>query len=331
MSYNISAPNPCISVIIPCYNAEIWLNSALRSLKHQIFKDFEVICVDDGSTDGTLSVLEKWKKCAELDINIISQKNSGVSKARNVGIEAAKGEYIVFLDADDVFNRYFLMMLYSAVKTENADIAYCRLSRNTAEVLKTDARGAEIVCHSPKQFMLKLLYEMRNYGFCCYIYNRKVIMESGLRFSEDIKFGEDREFNWKYVCGCKKAAWVNVALYGYRANNDSTTRKKSATWHMTDAIKSVDNVYAYMQERNCSFREIYRSYMYARVMWAAAKYFAACGDKKLFRRLAMEYDVKGCMKRLTKDKVFLVALASRLYLIDPRLFYYSVRIRGLIF
>ena len=88
-----------VSVIIPCYNCALLVEETLASLLKQTYKNFEVICVNDGSTDDTLSVLERYLNIADFDLKIISQKNSGVSKARNRGIDEATGKYVLFLDS----------------------------------------------------------------------------------------------------------------------------------------------------------------------------------------------------------------------------------------
>ena len=136
----------------------------------------------------------------------------------------------------------------------------------------------------------------------------------------------DREFNWKYICHCKNAAWINLPLYGYRINPYSVTQK-SASWRKTDLLKAVKRVEDYLAEQKCSFSDEFNSYMYARAMWAVAKTFAVKGNKKLFKRLGEEYDVRACMRVTKKDSNKLVCLASKLYLINSNLFYRVVKLK----
>ena len=104
-----------VSVIIPCYNCANLVEETLESLRNQTCRDFEIICVNDGSTDDTLAVLERWKECNGLDMQIISQPNGGVSRARNAGIQAAQGEYLLFLDADDMYHTIFIQQMCDAI------------------------------------------------------------------------------------------------------------------------------------------------------------------------------------------------------------------------
>ena len=115
-----------ISVIIPVYNAEKYLGQCLDSLIGQTFSDFEIICVNDGSNDSSLDILNNYAdKCDK--IKIINIENSGPGPARNKGLDIASGDYITFVDADDWVDKKFLEILYaSAIKT-NADITECSL------------------------------------------------------------------------------------------------------------------------------------------------------------------------------------------------------------
>ena len=113
---------PVISVIIPVYNAEKYLEKCLNSVIKQTLKDIEIICINDGSTDGSLNILQKYSEKDKRFI-IIDQKNSGQSVARNKGLSVAKGEFIGFVDSDDWIDDDFYEKLYDAAIEYKADIA----------------------------------------------------------------------------------------------------------------------------------------------------------------------------------------------------------------
>lgn len=312
-----------ISIIIPCYNCGTLVGETLKTLENQSFTDFEVICVNDGSKDDTLEVLTKWQNESSLNINVLDQENSGVSVTRNRGMEAAKGKYILFLDADDMYHPDFIRLLVDAIESSNADVSYCRLSRDYDTVFNKGSLNLQYEIKKQPEAMYDLLYKMGSFGFYCYLYRRELLEKENIRFVPDSKFGEDREIIWKYMCHCNTAAFVDEVLYWYRPNMNSATQGK-ASWRRTDSLAAVKRVEGYMKEKNIAFLESYRDYMYARDMWAVAKNFAARRDKELFNRLRKEYDVKTCMKRTAMDKKRLVAIASKLYLIHPMLFFYTV-------
>lgn len=318
---------PKVSIIIPCYNAENVIDETLECLERQTDKCFEAVFVNDGSTDNTQSKLEQFKEKSSISAVILKKANGGVSSARNAGMAIAQGEYLAFLDADDLLADNFVEVMLSAIETANADVAYCKLSRNLSILFNQDIITEQIISEDAESAMNRLLFQMGKYGFYCYIYRRNLLQKYGIVFDETCKYGEDREFIWKYIVHCEKFVSVDAILYGYRENPSSATKKK-ASWRRTDSLQAVKRVEKYMQEYNTDFLPIYADYMYARDMWAVAKAFAVTGARECFNRLCREYDVKHCMKRTVSDSNKLVRLASILFLIHPSLYYYSIRLRG---
>ena len=314
-----------VSIIIPCYNCASLVEETLESLRKQTCQDFEVICVNDGSKDDTLSVLERWKENNGVDMQIISQPNGGVSRARNAGIQAAKGEYLLFLDADDMYHTTYIQQLCDAISQTGADVAYCWLSRNSG-ILSEDHQKAPYICQSQEEAMHNLLHRMPDVGFYCYLYRRDWILRENLAFDVNTRQFEDREFNWKYLCHCQSAVLVDAPLYYYRVTANSVTQNRKTQWR-TEGIDAVKRIEAYLEERNCPFLAELKDYLFPRVIWSAAKRYSLGGERDLLRRLGETYDVKTCMKRTVRDSNKLVALASRCYLIHPSLFYHIVRLK----
>ena len=315
---------PVISVIIPCYNCSATINNTLENLKKQTYKDFEVICINDGSTDGTQEILEEWKATGFLRLNVINKENGGVSSARNCGIDVAKGQYVVFLDSDDEYHSEYLAMLGGAVEQYGADTAYCCLDKVRDNVMGVG--NPTVTVQTQSEAMHNLLYRLGEIGFTCYIYRRDIIQQENLRFDLNTKFGEDREFAWKYLCNCRTVCFIDAPMYWYRIVENSAINGK-ASWRRADTLLAVRRIEKYMEDRNILFLPQLKDYMFARHMWAVAKKFAVTHDKELFVRLRKEYDVKSCMKRTAKDGNKLVAMASRLYLIHPNLFYWIVGLK----
>lgn len=315
--------NKKISIIIPCYNCEDFVGETLLCLEEQTCKDFEVVCINDGSTDGTLTVIKEFESRGIIDMVIIDKENNGVSSARNDGIKAANGEFLLFLDSDDIYHSQFVEKMIDAMCSNDVDVAYCRLNRDLDVVRNFVAGENSVVLQTKTEAMDKLLFEMGKYGFYCYIYKKSIIIEHDIFFDENTKFGEDREFNWKYLCHCRTVAWLDMPLYGYRVNEKSAT-KANVSWRKTDLLAAVVRIENYLQEMECSYTDTFKSYMYARAMWAVAKTFAVGHNKEMFKRLCKEFDVNKCMRRTAKDSNKLVMLASMMYLVHPMLFYFIV-------
>ncbi len=314
-----------ISVIIPCYNCEALIGETLECLLNQTYRDFEVICVNDGSTDGTRSVLEAWRDKDVLSMQIINKENGGVSSARNAGIEAAEGNYLLFLDSDDLYHPEYIERLVSAMEQSGADVSYCRLSRNR-DIMDDQIENAHVISQTQAEAMYNLLYSMPEFGFYCYLYKKEVLERVNLTFDVHTRHFEDREFNWKYLCHCQTAVLVDAPLYYYRVNENSVTQNRKIQWR-TDGLDAVKRIENYVEQQARAFLPELKSYLFPRVIWTMAKNYSLGGERALLKRLGQEYDVKTCMKRTAKDNNKLVALASRLYLIHPMLFYHIVRLK----
>lgn len=116
--------HPLVSILVPVYNVELYLRQCLDSLKKQSLTDIEIICVNDGSTDGSLDILNDYAS-TDNRIKIINKRNGGLPSARNAGLDAATGEYVGFVDGDDFVEPDMFKKLYLAAKHEKADIVVC--------------------------------------------------------------------------------------------------------------------------------------------------------------------------------------------------------------
>lgn len=195
-----------ISVVIPVYNAERFLRSTLDSLLAQTLRDIEIVCVNDGSSDSSLQILEEYA-LREPRVVVVDSVNGGVSRARNKGIEIAKGEYIGFMDADDMATPKMYERLFALAMEHNADIAemsYCRIPENVQSVSEVDFnssyllpgyQGVNVSDNPWKSFVA--LHKKYSGGLVSPIWHRiyKANIAKQCFFLEDIQPGEDTFFN----------------------------------------------------------------------------------------------------------------------------------------
>lgn len=319
-----------ISVIIPCYNCEKTVSRALKSLENQTYRNFEVIAIDDGSTDNTLKLINEYKLQSTLELRIYHQDNSGVSVTRNKGIELAQGEYIVFLDSDDAVSADFLQLLVEPMGEKTVDVVYGFLSRNF-EDLSTKVPRSDMLYKSIKKgqsdIAKVLIHEKYRLGFCTYIYRLSILNRHNIRFTTGLKTGEDLEFLWTYIAYCKKGVEINKYIYWYYDNPKSAVSK--VDWYRTDSFKSLERIYKVMVLNSCDFADYYYKYMSARYIWSYAKTFSVGRRKDLYDKLNSEYDLRSAMKFLINgcnDKR--VKLTALLYLFNRELFFYFVGFIG---
>ena len=213
-----------ITLVIPIYNVEKYLKECLESVLNQTFIDWEAICVNDGSTDGSAAILEEYASKDNRFI-IITQSNAGLSAARNAGMKEAQGDYILFLDSDDWLEPSALQVLVNHCDGEDMVCFSGRRyveetkSFNTADVLseKTYLSGMDYYNENALQ--------SRDFAFVCVVlrvYKRTFLIDNNLRYKEGI-FHEDNLFTPMACYYAKKVQVVNANLYNYRVRINSIT------------------------------------------------------------------------------------------------------------
>lgn len=308
---------PLVSVIIPCYNAELYIEQAIRSFaENTISRMCELIVVNDGSKDRTKEIVETLiGEYPEHRIVCVEIPNSGVSAARNRGISEARGKYVTFLDADDMYAGHYLEALVSGIRKTKADICLCCWTSSQDDLTREKVAATEI----PKRKAMDiLLYREKPVAVWSMLYRRKIILDSGARFPVGIKYGEDIEFIWKYILACEKCAFVKAKYYFYRPAPNSAMHR--VTWEKTEILDAVDHIIEKMKESDPEYVDRFESYMVSRKIIALQKDFAISGSREYFRRLESRSDRKKTLSVAGKGKLP-VRLAGLTYSVSPRLFY----------
>lgn len=200
-----------ISVIVPVYNAEKFLNRCVDSILEQTYPNFELVLVDDGSTDYSLDILKEY---AEQDdrVNVISQQNKGVSGARNTGLQAAQGEYFLYIDADDWIEENMIERLVSISKQEDADIVMCNSdhAEEKTDVIKNHEIKVEVWNQDKQQHEF-----MKHQRLTGMLWNKLIrrSLSTGIWFNEKTGYGEDAEFLWEILKKSQKMIVINEILY----------------------------------------------------------------------------------------------------------------------
>ena len=223
-----------ISVIMPCYNTEQYVEETLKSVLNQSFKDYDIICLNDGSTDGTLEILKRYQQ-SYPNIRVISSENHGVAYQRNTGVQCAQGKYIYYMDSDDLLKENCLETLYQYAEADNLDVVYFEADSfyETKEIEEAFPQFLTLY-HRHKEYDgiydgRNLYIQMENAG--------DVKMSVGLQFTrrqflldKNIKFGmeryfEDNLYTVQVMIKADKARCVrdNLYLRRVRANSIMTT------------------------------------------------------------------------------------------------------------
>ena len=217
--------NPEISIIIPIYNCEKYLSRCLDSIINQTFTNIEIICINDGSTDSSLKILQNYKT-KDPRIIIINQNNQKLGAARNRGLEIQKGNYITFIDSDDWIDNDYLEKLYNAIKTHNADCAISCVMKNrqnnTSYYFLNNKK--EIFLTNIKNCTANLIVPPDWYVVWGKLYKKEILKD--LCFVEN-SFYEDIEYTMKLSAKINSLVKVPKIAYHYFENNESIIRSKN--------------------------------------------------------------------------------------------------------
>lgn len=269
-----------ISVIVPVYNAMPYLEDCVKSILWQDYVDMDIIFVDDGSTDDSLDFLKGQQKL-DNRIKIVHQDNAGASAARNRGLEEAKGEWIAFVDADDIITRDYLSYLYSLVVKYNCDISSCGYETQTSN-------GALV----PGEQLLDGVVEIKKNKNQCYpipytvwhlLISNKVIQENDIRFDESITYLEDVLFIYEVLF--KVGKYVHGSKIGYRRIDHADS--------LTNVRYKKENFHKWISSLNARYKicQITKSYpaLFANAIYEMAFF---CNELKILYKVNLKSEEK---------------------------------------
>ena len=231
-----------ISVIVPVYNTSLYLKKCLSSILKQTFSDFEIIVVNDGSTDDSQKIIDKIKKKYPKKIKSFIKKNGGLSSARNYGIKKASGDYIAFVDSDDWIEKEYLEKLYNTAIRGDYDITVCDTIKDYSdhqEVLRTNLEYSN---DTAKNYII-------SYPMVWIRLFKRELFEEDYLFTEKILY-EDLCLAPTFVNKTQKIGFVNLPLYHYVQRDNSIMHQKDFSNNLYDIIKVLEIVYNSFENNN---------------------------------------------------------------------------------
>lgn len=305
-----------VSVVVPAYNAEKYVDHIVEDFLGQSDQNFEVIFVDDGSTDQTHNLLQAVEKQTPLDIKVIHQKNGGVSHARNTGLQAATGEYVVFVDVDDRVSPHYLSHLLGNAESFSADVSICRYGT----ILDNDPSLATVKEIDSLDVLRNFLYERKGrLGIYTLMTKRSLLLDYNIRFEEGFAYGEDLHMIWRILTHAKKLVISESVLYHYEVHNTSAMARFTSS--RFDAYALAKSLESYFQEHRFDFADEYILFGAARVMWGIMWQAAILLGKQDFRDYVEAYPAKAEMKKLHTFPDYRVRITSVLFCISSSTFY----------
>jgi glycosyltransferase involved in cell wall biosynthesis len=210
---------PLVSIIIPIYNAELYLTECIESVINQTYCNIEIILVNDGSKDKSFEICTNYT-IKDLRITLINQENKGVGVARNNGLLIAKGSYLLFLDADDWIEENFFEKTFSEIEN-GTDLIVFGYTKSNKEGKKINSiippQKFGLNIHSSKNMLVEILQSGVGLAIWDKLIKRDIIVNNNIQFNKKIS-GEDFEFCLKLLENSKSISSINISLYNYRIN-----------------------------------------------------------------------------------------------------------------
>lgn len=276
-----------ISVIVPIYNVEKYLKECLKSIIKQTYKNLEIICIDDGSPDKSINILNEYSKI-DSRILIRRQQNMGLSKTRNMGIKISTGKYLIFVDSDDWLPLDAIESLYKKIKREDSDIVIGGRITITVSKKKSFIPTGENINFTFDKY---LEYSMKKKEFrpssCGKLYKKEIIEKYKIEFPKGLLY-EDMIFVFKYLYYCKKISILSKEVFYYRYDRVDSIINTLQIKDL-DSLKNVEKLEKFLKKNNRNDileKEYFQKYIYNWIIYATlGKFFI----KKVSLKLLREY------------------------------------------
>lgn len=234
-----------ISIIMPVYNAQKYLDRSIKSVITQTYKEIELIIVNDGSTDNSMEICKKYAS-QDKRIKVYTQENKGVSAARNLGIEMASGEYLMFIDSDDYILENMIQDMKQKISNNNIDLVISGMQMNyiqNKEIVKQEEYKLLDKKYTKAEFINSIIKEIPLICFCgpcCKLYKAELLKSNHIRFSEELTMGEDTWYNLDYIKKCEgNIVTLQNIYYNYMRENENSLFTK----YYEEYIRMTENVY----------------------------------------------------------------------------------------
>ena len=217
----MSANKPVVSIVVPAYNVAEKIISLLDEIMKQSLKDWELILVDDGSTDNTLEVMEQYR--SDPRVSIIAQANRGASAARNAGLRMAQGEYLMFFDSDDDVATDILEKMVGAAKKNPGALVVC--GKQVGKKKLMPSKSGLVSGNVKEHVVASILKNGLLYSPCNKIYRTRTIQRNNITFPDNVVYGEDLIFNLAYLEHMDSLYYIKQALYKYNLSGGGASAK----------------------------------------------------------------------------------------------------------
>lgn len=242
-----------ISIIVPVYNISKYLPRCIDSILGQTFTDFELLLIDDGSKDNSGKICDEYA-VKDSRVRVFHKKNGGVSSARNLGLENAKGDYVMFVDSDDYMLPTMCELMLQTIENKNADLVVCGTTE-TGGGFWRPRFDEDFSKEQLKERFISLLHTELLSPPWNKIYKKEKI--GNLRFREEVSFGEDLLFNIQYLDTCEKISFIKDAPFYHEKDNETSLVVGFNRYRLLD----IEKVWVIVDRFSIDKRDLYYKYL----------------------------------------------------------------------
>lgn len=336
-----------LSIIIPVHNVEKYISKTIISLVNQTEKQFEVIIIDDGSTDKTYSIAENMLKFSCIsNYKIIRKENGGVSSARNYGIDRSSGKYIMFLDGDDYVSEELVENIYKYLDKKDYDILSWGFNKVTEDGKIISSYSDKYNYNLSEMTGIEALQRIicENSLWICMgsaVYNKQLLEKHMFRFENKCTSGEDIEFTYKVLSKAQRVLFIDEILFYYLQRKES--RSNTYDINKLDAIYAIERAFKYIS--NSSNKELYqisqfmkydeRIKVYLNFLQSTFLNYDIANFKQIFKSIENVFpnsnkEMKEIMKNYKGNNIKLV-FKINFFLLSPRLYLYFFKFKNINF
>ena len=281
-----------ISIIVPIYNCEKYIDNCIRSLLNQTYSNIEILLINDGSTDKSLEIIKKYKD--NNKVKIYSQKNSGANKARNYGVKKSTGDYIMFVDSDDWIDNNTIEMLVNYLKRYEVDIIKFSMILEPSKKIRNIFDENELLIEK-EQFAILYNMFLKTYklnSICACLIRAKLFNKDYKSLHSKSSFAEDYMLNIELINYSDSFLFVNKPLYHYRLNYNSTTKKldfNRIIENIKDAYEAYSFLFLFKENWNLSETDV-EFRLYKEICYEFSK-LSLCNNisKNDFKNIILEF------------------------------------------
>ena len=310
---------PKVSVIVPVYKVEKYIEKSIRSICDQQYENLEIILVNDGTPDNSIEIAKKVAEETNTDIVVLNKKNGGLPSARNGGIKQATGKYICFIDSDDMISPKHILDLVTACTKYKAKVAYADFQLT----YEKNREGHQTISHDASKIdrntlLRGFLIRKLKIHCCALLIDRQYLISENIWFNENLRYGEDIDFMWRLFPTLDVIAYTGNPTYLYLQRTGSLMTSQNAERVMI-LMDTFEDTVKQLMKRYPEDQSIFK-YLYGKAALAFYRTFAESSSYELFSELLIKSNYRKKIWKVVFIGNFKLSLLAIMLLVSPRLF-----------